>query len=93
MKSNWKGNFYLPEPPAFETWAQYLRAARDYVPQALNYADKAPWSQSAFASLLGVDANYISMIERGDREPGLQFRLTLNYVLILARNGLDPRAR
>jgi hypothetical protein len=36
---------------------------------------------------------YVSIIERGEKEPGLQFRLTLNYILIRTRNGIDPRAR
>ena len=92
-ESDWKGNFYLPEPPTFESWGQYTRDARDYSPRALNYGDESPWTQETLAGLIGVDKNYVSIIERGEKEPGQQFRLLLNYLLIMARNGLDPRAR
>jgi hypothetical protein len=91
-KSNRQGNFYLPDYPEFENWAQYTKAAREYIPQALGYGDEAPWTQAALADLLGVDVNYISILERGEKEPGKAFRLHLRRLMIMARNGLDPRA-
>lgn len=74
----------------FENWAQYTLAARSFIPAALGYDET--WTQGALASLLGVDPNYISMVERGDREPGKQFQLTLSYLITMARNGIDPRS-
>jgi len=79
-------------PPDFTNWAEYVRSARDYIPQALDYDDEAPWSQEAFGSMLGVSGNYVAIIERGEKEPGLPFRKHLQHLLIMARNGLDPRA-
>jgi helix-turn-helix protein len=78
------------EIPVFENWAQYTRAARSFIPAALDYDET--WTQSALASLLGVDPNYVSMVERGDREPGRQYQLTLSYLIQMARSGLDPRS-
>lgn len=76
--------------PVFESWAQYTRAAREFIPRALDYDET--WTQAAIAGLLGVDPNYISMVERGDREPGKQYQLTLGYLIQMARNGIDPRS-
>ena len=73
----------------FESWAQYTSAARSFIPAALGYDEI--WTQGALAAMLGVDSNYISMVERGSRKPGKQFQLTLGYLIIMARNRIDPR--
>lgn len=80
------------KPPKFENWSQYTRAAREFIPCALDYADEAPWSQETLGSILGVSGNYVAIIERGEKEPGMPFRKCLQHVLTMARNGLDPRA-
>lgn len=82
----------MPSELQFTNWAQYTKDARTFIPTALDYADEAPWSQEALGSMLGVSGNYIAIIERGEKEPGLPFRKCLQHVLTMARNGLDPRA-
>lgn len=74
----------------FQSWAQYTLAARSFIPAALGYDET--WTQSALAGLLGVDPNYVAIIERGEKEPGKQYQLTLGYLIQMARNGIDPRS-
>ncbi len=76
--------------PEFESWAQYTRAAREFIPAALGYADESPWSQESLGSMLGVSGNYISMVERGT-EPGMPYKKHLRRLLLMAQHGLDPR--
>ncbi len=77
--------------PKFENWAQYTLDARRFIPTVLNYEDEAPWSQETLGSMLGVSSNYISIVERGEKEPGQPFKKHLRHLLIMAQHGLDPR--
>ncbi len=77
--------------PKLKTWAQYTRAAREFIPTALDYADESPWSQETLGSMLGVSGNYVAIIERGEKEPGMPYRRHLRHLLIMAQHGLDPR--
>lgn len=74
----------------FENWAQYTRDARSFIPIALGHDEI--WTQGTLASLLGVDSNYVSMIERRDKEPGKRFKITIGYLIKMAQNGIDPRS-
>lgn len=80
-----------PDLPIFENWAQYTRDARTFIPTALDYTDEAPWSQETLGSMLGVTGNYVAIIERGEKEPGLPFKMHLRHLLIMAQHGIDPR--
>ena len=42
-------------------------------------------------SPLGVSGNYVAIIERGEKEPGLPYQTHLRHLLIMAHNGIDPR--
>ena len=75
----------------FSNWAQYTKDARTFIPTALDYADEAPWSQKTLGSMLGVSGNYVAIIERGEKEPGLPFKKHLRHLLIMAQHGIDPR--
>lgn len=75
----------------FSNWAQYTKDARTLIPTALDYADEAPWSQEALGSMLGVSGNYVAIIERGEKEPGLPFQTHLRHLVIMAQHGIDPR--
>lgn len=75
----------------FENWAQYTRAAREFIPCALDVADESPWSQESLGSMLGVSGNYVAIVERGEREPGLPYKRHLQHLLMMAQHGLDPR--
>ena len=77
--------------PKFDNCAQYVRDARDYIPRVLGLTDEAPWTQAKLADLIGVDPNYIGIIERGEKEPSQHFRNTLVYIFALAENKIDPR--
>lgn len=74
----------------FENWAQYTRDARTYIPAALDYDET--WSQATLAAVLGVNPNYISMIERGKKRPGKQYRVTFSYIIGMADMRVDPRS-
>lgn len=72
-----------------QSWAQITREARDVLPRLLHYDEV--WTQAALGALLGVSGNYVALVERGEKQPGMQYRLTLTYLLKLAEAGIDPR--
>ena len=81
----------MPSELKFSNWAQYTKDARTFIPTALDYAGEAPWSQEALGSMLGVSGNYVAIIERGEKEPGLPFQKHLRHLVIMSQHGIDPR--
>ncbi len=74
-----------------QLYGEMVRRARELMPERLGYSDER-WTQSALADILGVDSNYVAMVERGEREPSKLFQRCLDYAMQLAMAGLDPRA-
>lgn len=78
----------MPKQP--KNYGDMVRRARDLMPERLGYDER--WTQAALANVLGVEPNYVAMIERGEREPSNLFQHCLDFAMQMAQAGLDPRA-
>jgi transcriptional regulator with XRE-family HTH domain len=71
-----------------EITGEMVRQSRTEIPRLLGYDER--WTQVKLAIVLGVESNYIAMVERNERQPSELFKRALKFVLQLAQHGIDP---